>query len=193
MLSFVNKNAGTKARVATPITAVTVLSESNFDSVVKDSSKHVLVEFFAPWCGHCKQLAPVYERVASAFSGEKNVVVASVDATEHPELAQRFDVKGYPTIKYFGESGEPEDYSLGRSEGDFVEFLNNAAGTSRNVDGSLKSGAGRIDVLDDLVEQFMVSVDSRDDILARVGSVLHTLSESEQRYGINGTTILTLT
>ena len=56
----------------------------------------------APWCGHCKKLAPTYERVATYFAEAKRgsgVNVAKIDATEHPGLAGRFDVKGYPTLR----------------------------------------------------------------------------------------------
>ena len=52
---------------------------------------------FSAGCGHCKQLAPTYEKVAAAFAQEPNVVVAAVDATKHSALAQSYDVTGYPS------------------------------------------------------------------------------------------------
>lgn len=54
-------------------TAVTVLTPDNFDKIVMDPTKDVLVEFYAPWCGHCKSLAPIYEKVAATYAGEPNV------------------------------------------------------------------------------------------------------------------------
>ena len=101
----------------------------------------VLVEFYAPWCGDCKQLAPKYEALAKVFEGEVDVVIANVDVTAAEELGQRYDISGFPTIKYFGTStAEPEAYELGREIEDFTNFINNKAGTKRNADGTLHGG-----------------------------------------------------
>ena len=80
---------------------VVELTTSNFG---KTSDGLWLLKFYAPWCGHCKKLAPTYERVATHFAeakGGSGVHVAKIDATEHPGLAGRFDVKGYPTLVLF--------------------------------------------------------------------------------------------
>eukprot|EP00644_Phytophthora_capsici_P001215 jgi/Phyca11/511936/fgenesh2_kg.PHYCAscaffold_105_\ len=112
---------------------VKVLTPDNFDEVV-DGSKHVLVKFFAPWCGHCKSMAPTYETVATAFKKTSNVVVAEVDADNYKDLGSKFGVTGFPTLKYFPEgSTEPEDYKGGRGEDDFVNFLNEKAGSNVRV------------------------------------------------------------
>ncbi|KAJ5690220.1 Protein disulfide-isomerase tigA [Penicillium macrosclerotiorum] len=96
--------------------AVVDLIPKNFDDVVLKSGKPALVEFFAPWCGHCKNLAPVYEELASAFAfAEDKVTVGKVDADEHRELGKRFGVQGFPTLKWFdGKSDKPEEYKGGR-------------------------------------------------------------------------------
>lgn len=65
----------------------------------------------APWCGHCKALAPEYEKAASEFKGDENVFLAKVDATAETDLAERFEVRGYPTIKFFKEGIASSDYS----------------------------------------------------------------------------------
>ena len=71
--------------------AVVDLTESDFDSYV-DGSQNVLVEFFAPWCGHCKNLAPEWIIAGDTFTSDDGIIFAAVDATAHSALAKRFDV-----------------------------------------------------------------------------------------------------
>ena len=95
------------------------LSDANFDSTVMASKQAWLVEFYAPWCGHCKALAPEWIRAANELSGKFNL--GAVDATQHQMVAQRYGVRGYPTIKYFppgDKSATPEDYTGGRTAAD---------------------------------------------------------------------------
>ncbi|KAI8914957.1 thioredoxin-like protein [Powellomyces hirtus] len=157
LVKFVDEKVGVRARVHKPQTFVEVLSAANFDEVVKNPKNNVLVEFYAPWCGHCKNLAPIYEKVAKDFATEPNVVVANLDATTSADIAERYGVTGYPTIKFFpagGDAGAPEDYQAGRTEEAFVEFLNEKCGTSRAAGGGLNEQAGRVDALDKLAEKF---------------------------------------
>jgi len=107
------------------------LTPSNFDSVVFESNKPALVEFFAPWCGHCKNLAPVYEELATAFASSGNKVsIANVDADKHKDLGKRFGVQGFPTLKWFdGKPGsEPQDYNGGRDLESLTSFVSEKSG-----------------------------------------------------------------
>ena len=101
------------------------LIPSNFDDVVLKSGKPALVEFFAPWCGHCKKLAPVWEELATALDSSKDKVsIAKVDADAEKDLGKRFGVQGFPTIKWFdGKSDKPEDYNGGRDLESLQEFV----------------------------------------------------------------------
>ncbi|MFK9311993.1 thioredoxin domain-containing protein, partial [Escherichia coli] len=78
---------------------VKVLVASNFESVALDTEKDVLVEFYAPWCGHCKQLVPIYEKVAEHFKDNSDVVIAKMDSTAN-EL-EHTKVTSFPTIKLY--------------------------------------------------------------------------------------------
>lgn len=106
--------------------SVTVLDPKSFDKTVFNSNKPALVEFYAPWCGHCKTLAPVYEELASSFSAfSDKVTIANVDADNHKELGKKFGVTGFPTLKWFdGTPGaEPEDYRGGRDLESLTSFI----------------------------------------------------------------------
>jgi len=155
--NFIAEKTGAKYKKprAAP-TAVVDLTPKNFDEIALDPTKDVLVEFYAPWCGHCKKLVPDYEKVAAAFRNEKNVVVAKVDADAHKDLGGRFGVTGFPTIKFFPKDNKAgEEYSRGRDVDSFVSFLNEKAGTSRTSSGALGPQAGRLEALDALAAKFL--------------------------------------
>lgn len=103
---------------------VVELTDSNFEKLVYNSEDIWLVEFFAPWCGHCKNLAPHWEKAASELEGK--VKLGAVDATVHQEIASRFNIRGYPTIKFFSPgaraSSEAQEYSGGRTAEDIVAW-----------------------------------------------------------------------
>jgi len=175
IVKWVNGKIGTSRRVKVAPTAVTVLTSDNFDDLVL-GSKAALVEFYAPWCGHCKSLAPEYEITGKAFAGEKDVVIGKVDATEENDLAKKYGVSGYPTLKFFpAGSSEPIDYNSARSAEAMVEFINKNAGTSRNVDGSLAALAGRIADLDAVISSSSVYDNA---FLATLTETANALTES---------------
>jgi protein disulfide-isomerase-like protein len=116
---------------------VTVLTDSNFKAVALDESKDVLVEFYAPWCGHCKNLAPIYSELAKEVSGQSDIVIAKVDATVHKKVASKFGIRGFPTIKLFPKgSQKPKEYNGGRTKSEFLKFL----GVGAKADGKKKVG-----------------------------------------------------
>jgi protein disulfide-isomerase A1 len=101
---------------------VLVLTDANFDEVLKENER-VLVEFYAPWCGHCKKLAPEYVKAAESLKEQGvNVKLAKVDATEEKELGSRFEVKGFPTLKWF-VNGEPTEFNGGRTADEIVNWI----------------------------------------------------------------------
>jgi len=156
IISYINGKVGTKAFVPKGAPSDVVdLSDNTFDSVVLDDSKHVFVEFYAPWCGHCKNLAPTYESFGTVFATEEDVVIARIDADSQRESGTKYDVNGFPTLKWFPKDDKSGiDYQGGRDLQDLVDFVNEHAGTQRNSDGSLQATVGLIDDFSDLVESF---------------------------------------
>jgi len=111
------------------------LTDANFEELVFGSEDTWLVEFFAPWCGHCKNLAPTYEQLGDVFSHAKDkVVVAKVDADGAGKpLGQRFGVTGYPTLKWFDENGNAEPYEGGRDFDALASFVTAKSGVKTNI------------------------------------------------------------
>merc|ERR1711916_259563 len=116
---------------------VHVLRGSTFEEIVINNSKDVLVEFYAPWCGHCKQLAPIYDELGEVFSDEENVVIAKMDSTANEIDIDAVQVKGFPTLYFFkGDDKEnPVVYDGGRTKSDFIKYLKkNASNDLSDVD-----------------------------------------------------------
>jgi protein disulfide-isomerase A1 len=89
---------------------VSALTKDNFAKFILDN-KFVFVKFFAPWCGHCKKMAPSYAEMATRINESgRELVIAELDATAHADVAVKYGVKGYPTLKLF-YFGEPIDYN----------------------------------------------------------------------------------
>lgn len=99
---------------------VVSLSDDTFDSTT--SSGIWMLEFFAPWCGHCKHLAPIYENSAKALVGT-GVKFAAIDATQNKELANRFDISGFPRIMFKLDGwSEPRKYKGNRTVEGFTDW-----------------------------------------------------------------------
>ena len=106
-----------------------VLSEKNFDEEVLQSDDLWIVEFYAPWCGHCKHLAPIYDAAADKVKAKGLMKMGKIDATVETALAKRYGVKGYPTLKYLRD-GELHKYIGERTVDGFVEFAERMNGDS---------------------------------------------------------------
>lgn len=107
------------------------------DDIVYDETKDVLVKYYAPWCGHCKRLAPVYEELANILAGRSDVndkiVVAEFDDTNNDVIG--VDIPGYPTIVFYpaGKDAEPVLYENARTVEAFLDFIK--ANSGNKIDG----------------------------------------------------------
>ena len=110
-------------------TDVVTLRGKSFNDIVINNSKDVLVEFYAPWCGHCKKLAPVLDEVGAKFKKNSNIVIAKMDATANEVSIPGVSVKGYPTLFFFkgNDKAHPVKYESGREVEDFVQYLKDNA------------------------------------------------------------------
>jgi len=105
-----NSGAGVKVAVA-----------RNFQELVTDSDKDVLIEFYAPWCGHCKKLTPIYDELGEKMADEA-VEIVKMDATAN-DVPPGFDVRGFPTIFWVKKGDKPKSYEGGREVNDFVNYI----------------------------------------------------------------------
>eukprot|EP00823_Brevimastigomonas_motovehiculus_P005136 TRINITY_DN361_c0_g1_i1.p1 TRINITY_DN361_c0_g1~~TRINITY_DN361_c0_g1_i1.p1 ORF type:complete len:885 (-),score=320.88 TRINITY_DN361_c0_g1_i1:204-2858(-) len=102
---------------------VTLLTQKNFDSLVKKENQIWVVEFFAPWCGHCKALAPEWIRAAQSLKGM--VKVGAVNCDDEKSLASEYGIKGFPTIKIFIGTQPPQDYQGERTAAAISDYVLN--------------------------------------------------------------------
>ncbi|CAG8467303.1 9148_t:CDS:2 [Funneliformis mosseae] len=113
---------------------VTLVTDKNFREVVLLTEQVVLLEFFAPWCGHCKNLAPEYKKVAENLKGLVKVAAIDCDDQSNRNICGAYDVKGFPTIKLFPSQAvpdkknpgsflkKPKDYNGPRTANEMVKF-----------------------------------------------------------------------
>ena len=86
------------------------ITPGNFNKIVVDSSKPTFVKFFAPWCGHCKKMKPDWDKLASDADKDK-ITIGDIDCEgSGKELCQKYEIQGFPTLKYFESSSEADDY-----------------------------------------------------------------------------------
>jgi thioredoxin 1 len=91
---------------------VITLTDDNFEDEVLNADVPVLVDFWATWCGPCRQIAPIVEDLADEFEGRAKV--GKVDVDENPQTAQQFGVRSIPTLLFF-KNGEQQEQLVGAS------------------------------------------------------------------------------
>jgi len=113
----------------------------NFEELVTNSKKDVLIEFYAPWCGHCKKLAPIWEDLGKKLADEPSIDIVKMDATAN-DVPLTFGVQGFPTIFFYpADTKEVKKYEGGREVSDFVKYL--AQYSSTELRGYTRDGKKR--------------------------------------------------
>eukprot|EP00934_Nitzschia_sp_Nitz4_P001097 Nitzschia sp. Nitz4//scaffold50_size126154//53704//55117//NITZ4_003682-RA/size126154-augustus-gene-0.114-mRNA-1//1//CDS//3329553689//1097//frame0 len=119
--SLLSLLASAEYQAFTPHSSVVALDESSFDMALQDPLNPVwFLKFYAPWCGHCKRLAPVLDKVAPKLKGK--LAIGTIDCTIHKPLCNKYNVRGFPTLKYVVDNGEVMEYPGGRSEAAIMAF-----------------------------------------------------------------------
>jgi len=108
---------------------VTVVTANTFDEIVKNKNHDVLLELYAPWCGHCKKLAPIYDSLAADYKGVNDLVIAKMDATQN-DSPGGYTASGFPTIFYAPKRSKdsPEKFSGDRTLEGFKKYLKEKRG-----------------------------------------------------------------
>jgi protein disulfide-isomerase A1 len=101
---------------------VVVVVGTEFEKLVLDNTKDVLVKFYAPWCGHCKKLAPIWDELGEHYKDNANVVIAKFDSTVNE--ADGVEIRGYPTLKWYPRGNKAgESYEGERDLPAFIKFI----------------------------------------------------------------------
>jgi protein disulfide-isomerase-like protein len=104
-----------------PTSRVFNLTTENFDSIVGDETKDVLVQFMAPWCIHCQRLIPEYENLAEEMKNQENLIISLIDLTKEES---KFEVKGIPTLILFPKGNKKGiTYNGPRNTKDMALFI----------------------------------------------------------------------
>lgn len=114
---------------------VYTLTDKNFKRALTEFD-HVLVKFYAPWCGHCKKLAPIYKEAAELLNTlTESVKIAEIDCTTNSASCQKYGVKGYPTVMLFSKgSDEPTKFTAAREKAAIIEWLQEKTGYEADSD-----------------------------------------------------------
>ncbi|ESW95972.1 hypothetical protein KL918_003533 [Ogataea parapolymorpha] len=158
--NFISAHTGVKPP-SSASNLVVKLNDLNIEDVV--GGKDAFIAVTAEWCGHCKNLKPIWQKLAEIYQGDSDTVVIGQVQVTDPEpsdwIKEKFQIRSFPTLLYVknGDLQNPEIYEAPRTLSAFTEFVNERAGTTRAEDGGLHPDAGLLHSLDDLVSTFVGS------------------------------------
>lgn len=118
---------------------VKVVVLHSLQDMVFNSEKEVFLEFYAPWCGHCKKLAPILDEVAISYQNDPNIMIAKFDASANDVPSDSFNVQGFPTMFFITKNKEIVQYNGGRSKEDIIEFIEKNRSEKHKSESEVKS------------------------------------------------------
>lgn len=178
--------------------SVVVLTEDNFDKKVLDSDDIWLVNFYAPWCPHCKSLKPIYEDASRAIrkDGIKNVKLGAIDASQYQSYAQKYGIRGFPTLKYFPAgpktSSDAKEFNNDRTASGILQWAKSQAAEVRPPPEVIQMtsekvlteacGTSQLCVISVLPQLFDCQSDCRNRYIQRLKDVAETFKSKQWAY-----------
>jgi protein disulfide-isomerase-like protein len=164
----------------TPTTLAAALSAD------EATHKHVMVEFYAPWCGHCKELEPKYEYLGTKYSAP-DVVIGKVDMDEHGKDLTHHGVKGFPTLILFKHSADgrrtPVRYEGAREPKHMSTWLNKHCSTDVTTDDYKRPEPARREMTPEMGDLYKGFAEMNKFTFTAAGKTLNTLAEEDSRSG----------
>merc|ERR1711862_309841 len=112
---------------------VVTITDANYEATLKDSP-FLFVKFYAPWCGHCKRLAPDWDKAATALKEKgSKAKIAKADCTVEKDACSKNEVRGYPTLKFFANGELVEKYAGKRTAEDIIEYVLEKSGEKHEL------------------------------------------------------------
>ncbi|TIC66285.1 thioredoxin-like protein [Wallemia mellicola] len=154
IINFINQQVGIKPMVEE--SNVIELDGGNYQSLT--DGKTTLIEFYVPWCKHCKAVEPIYTELSKIFKYEDNCQIAklNVDNKDNKEIVDQFNVSGYPTFNLV-KNEEKHIYNKARTLDHFLKFLNEHCKTDRDLNGELGDKAGVNHEYNAIIVRFLCS------------------------------------
>jgi len=166
-------------------TIVDVIDSDTFEEyAIADTTKHAFVEFWAPWCGHCKTFSSKWDTISLNLRGS-DVKIAKLNAKENKELAKKLRVHAYPKLLLFTKDAKdkPLHYKGKKSEAEIMNWLHREIGLERKAGMQFTRQAGRVRSLDLLARKFMkASSDKRSEIAVEVKAKEDAMQHKNAKY-----------